>query len=436
MSIYKIGDTTYADDAPELQEALAAIYDSDARPLCMCVPEGVEMYISRFAKYVVKRMPDTGHLHAPECDSFEVVDAETGRGLHAGDAIQRMADGRLKIRLGFPLTRYEGKSVPHGVGGGASTDAVEEGSKGSLTIGALLHLLWHEAGFNKWSPKMQGKRYWGLIRHFLLQAATDIDAKGGRLAEHLLIPEPFRKDKQDEMAERLAQQLARLEAPRNGVHPMLVLIGELKDLEDSQTGGRAVIKHLPSVTLHVSDDLMTKIKRHFGGAIEAVQTGDGAALVMACTVRKADEKFVVEAATLMMVNREWIPVENRFERVVADALVAADRSFIKVLRYGAPETYAYANFVLRDTDEHAAQARYRRRRQGQRCDGRKGGADRGQPRRGSWVWRTGQTLHMPPLPPPAKPRRFQASRQRSARGGATPPGPRRARPRQTSRRSP
>jgi len=413
MSIYKIGDTTYAEDAPELQEALAAIYDSDARPLCMCMPQGVEMYISRFSKYVVKRMPDTGHLHAPECDSFEVVDAETGRGLHATDAIQRMEDGRLKIRLGFPLTRYDGKSVPHGVDGGSSSDAVE-GNQGSLTIGALLHLLWHEAGFNKWSPKMQGKRHWGLVRHFLLEAATDIDAKGGRLAEHLLVPEPFRRNRKDEMAERLAQQLAKLDPPRKGVHPMLVLIGELKDLEDAPTGGRAVIKHLPTVTLHVSDDLMQKIKRHFGAAIEAVQTGDGAGLVMACTVRRAEDKYIVDAATLMMVTRQWIPVENRFERAVADALVAADRSFIKLLRYGAPDRYAYANFVLRDTGEHPVHMDIV-------VDSKDGVAQAAKETRiarraeETWVWRTGQTLHMPPLPPAAQPQRPAGNVPRPAR---------------------
>jgi hypothetical protein len=399
MAIYKIGDKTYAEDAPELQEALAAIYDSDVRPLCMCVPAGVEMYISRFSKHVVKRMPDTGHRHDPSCDSFEVPDAETGRGLHAGDAIVRLEDGRLKVRLGFPLTRYEGKSVPHGVGGGTS-DAVE-GSKGSLTISALLHLLWNEAGFNKWSPKMQGKRYWGLIRHFLLQAASDIDAKGGRLAEHLLIPEQFRKEKKDEIAERLAQQLAKLDSPRSGVHPLLMLIGELKDLEDTSSGARAAIKHLPSLTLHVSEDLMKKIKRHFGSAIEAVQTGEGAGLIMACTLRKADDRFVVEAATLMMVNSQWIPVDNRFERAVADTLIASNRSFTKLLRYGAPDKHAYANFVLRDTGERqlpmdivveskdgdavaAKETLIARRTES------------------PWVWRTSQTLHMPPLPPAMK----------------------------------
>jgi len=416
MSTYKIGEKTYAEDAPELQEALAAIYESDARPLCMCVPKGVEMYISRFSKFIVKRMPDGGHLHAAECDSFEIADAETGRGLHTGDAIQRLEDGRLKIRLGFPLTRYEGKSVPHGVGGG-SADAVE-GSKGSLTIGALLHLLWHEAGFNKWSPKMQGKRYWGLIRHFLLQAATDIDAKGGRLAEHLLIPEPFRKDQKDEIAERLAQQLAKLDSPRTGVHPMLVLIGELKDLEDAQTGGLAVIKHLPTVTLHVSDDLMKKIKRHFGPAIEAVQTGHGIGLVMACTMRKADDEYVVEAATLMLVNSQWIPVENRFERAVADALIAAERSFIKLLRYGAPEKYAYANFVLRDTGEHQVHMDIV-------VDSKDADATAAKEARiagrddATWVWRTGQTLHMPPLPPIAKTHRPADSTSTPARAPAT-----------------
>ena len=98
MSTYKIGYKTYAEDAPELQEALAAIYESDARPLCMCVPKGVEMYISRFSKFVVKRMPDSGHLHAAECDSFEVAELHVapdyqGRGVGA-DLLLRLTSGR------------------------------------------------------------------------------------------------------------------------------------------------------------------------------------------------------------------------------------------------------------------------------------------------------------------------------------------------------
>ena len=399
MSTYWIGDTAYADDAPELQDALAAIYASDMRPRCLCVPNGVPMYISHFSKYVVKRMPDTGHLHAPECDSFDVVEAEPDRARHGRDAIERMADGRLKVRLGFPLTRYEGKSVPHGVGSRAA-DLVAR-RPGGLSLGALLRLLWHEAGFNTWTPKMQGKRHWGLVRHFLLRTATDIDAKGGRLAELLLIPEPFHLQTKDAIAARLAQQLAQLDSSRKGVHPMRVLIGELKNLEDSPTGGRALIKHLPTVTLHLDEDLMTRIKRHFGAALATVQAGAGAHLIMTCTVRRADDRYVVPAATLMTVNSHWIPVANRFERAVADALIATDRSFIKVLRYGAPDRDADASFVLRDTGEHPVAMNVV-------VDSRDSGATAASEAQSSdradavWVWRAGQMLDMPPLPPVAR----------------------------------
>jgi hypothetical protein len=145
-------------------------------------------------------------------------------------------------------------------------------------------------------------------------------------------------------------------------------------------------------------------------------------LVMACTVRKADEKFVVEAATLMMVNREWIPVDNRFERVVADALVTGERSFLKVMRYGAPEKHAYANFVLRDTDEPQLKLDIVVDGKGSNATAAQEAAIAGRPA-GSWVWRTSQTLHMPPLPPPAKPRRFQASTPADPSAAATPPAP-------------
>ena len=38
-----------------LQDALARIYDTPERARCMCKPGGVEMYVAKFAEYVVKR---------------------------------------------------------------------------------------------------------------------------------------------------------------------------------------------------------------------------------------------------------------------------------------------------------------------------------------------------------------------------------------------
>jgi len=400
MDHYKIGDRTYRGDDADLQDALAACYDSSERPRCMCVPDGVEMYVSRFTQFVIKRMPDSGHKHAPACDSFELSSDQTGRSLHEGEAIYVGPDGRMQVRLGFPLTRYEGKAVMHSPAVGGTKDAVE-GAKGSLTISALLHLLWHEAGFNKWAPKMHGKRYWGLIRHFIMQAATDIDAKGGCLADHLLMPEPFKKEKREKIAERLRAKLAKLDSPREGIHPLLVVVGELKELADGPLGGRAVIKHLPDLNLLVSNDLMKKLKRHFGHVIETVQTGAGLTLILACTVRLASPgKYAIEAATLMMVNAQWIPIENHYERIVAEALIAAQRSFFKVLRYGAPSTVAYANFALRDVGD--GQFPMDIVIEGADKDGARAKEELIQ-KRGEvgWVWRTGQSLQMPALPAPS-----------------------------------
>lgn len=43
---------------PGLQDALAQIHDTAERPRCLCMPDGIEMYVARHRHYLVKRMPD------------------------------------------------------------------------------------------------------------------------------------------------------------------------------------------------------------------------------------------------------------------------------------------------------------------------------------------------------------------------------------------
>ena len=54
----------------------------------MCLVEGVEMYVARLGDgYIVKRMPDTGSHHAPDCPSYEPPAEFSGLGqvLGVGD---------------------------------------------------------------------------------------------------------------------------------------------------------------------------------------------------------------------------------------------------------------------------------------------------------------------------------------------------------------
>jgi hypothetical protein len=52
-----------------------------------------------------------------------------------------------------------------------------------LGLRGLAHLLLQRAGFNRWCPRMQGKRTWYVVRKHLAAAAHEIETKGARLAD-------------------------------------------------------------------------------------------------------------------------------------------------------------------------------------------------------------------------------------------------------------
>src|SRR6266852_1308151 len=107
---YLINGRIFAAEEPGLQEALARIHGTPARPRCLCVDEGVEMYVSKFTDFVIKRMPETGAEHRPSCPSYELPASESGLGAVLGEAIIERGPGGVELRLDFPLTRRIGHS--------------------------------------------------------------------------------------------------------------------------------------------------------------------------------------------------------------------------------------------------------------------------------------------------------------------------------------
>lgn len=55
----------------EAQQELASAYADRVRPRCLCVAAAPEMYIAKVGGgFIVKRMPETGLLHAAGCESY------------------------------------------------------------------------------------------------------------------------------------------------------------------------------------------------------------------------------------------------------------------------------------------------------------------------------------------------------------------------------
>ncbi|MFZ2987169.1 DUF1173 family protein, partial [Ideonella sp.] len=90
-AVYEIASQCFEIGTRGFAEAIADAHAAHHRPRCMCMVEGVEMYVARLGEgYIVKRMPDTGSHHAPDCPSYEPPAASSGLGQVLGSAISEV----------------------------------------------------------------------------------------------------------------------------------------------------------------------------------------------------------------------------------------------------------------------------------------------------------------------------------------------------------
>jgi hypothetical protein len=346
---YLINGRIFAAQDPGLQEALARVHGTPARPRCLCIAEGVEMYVSNFTDFVIKRMPETGAEHRPTCPSYELPASESGLGEVLGEAIIEHGPEGVELRLDFPLTRRIGRSFatadPH-------PPCVVTVARKALSLRGLLHYLWERAGFNRWYPRMQGKRSYWVLRKFLLQASEEVETKGLRLAERLFIPENFSKEKMAEIAQRRDEALSILMSANADLRfKMMIAIGEVKAFTVTTLGYTLVLKHLPECAFFLDHKTGERTKRAFGAELLAWNAGL-VRLVVGCLFHaKREHLYRVDTLTLMMTSDEWIPLDHAYEKDLVDQLVREQRTFIKPLRYEAKHPGKFPNFQLLDAGE-------------------------------------------------------------------------------------
>ena len=156
--------------APGFGSAIAGFYSQKLHPRCLCDGKGIEVYLARrHDQYVIHRMPNTGPLHAPDCDHFEPDEDLTGLGALLGHAIVDDENtGLTRLRLGFPLSRGAARLAAVAV----AAEKSEVGADGArMTIRGLLHYLWNDAHLTHWHPRMAGKRNWAVSPPSAISAA-------------------------------------------------------------------------------------------------------------------------------------------------------------------------------------------------------------------------------------------------------------------------
>ncbi|MGE3874344.1 MAG: DUF1173 domain-containing protein [Parvibaculaceae bacterium] len=346
MRRFEIGGVVLDEADPDLTAVVAAAYRDRVRPLCLCKQPGIAMYVACIGdQHVIKRMPLTGGLHDPGCDSYEPSLELSGLGPLMGNAIRLDPEtGQAALRLEFSLSRTGSRAPPTP---GASEASSVKSEARRLSLRALLHFLWNEAGLTKWTSVWSGKRQWWNLRWHLIEAAKTMVVKGAPLNEVLLVPEPFRASSKAAIEERRAAALSAILPQKSGPRRLMVLVGQVKEFQAARGGHRVIVKHMPGFPLLLDDKGWQRLTARFEVELALWSANDDAHLVAIATFGVNDAGLAaIEEIALMMVTENWIPYESVHEERLVGALAKLREQSIKGLRYGLPSDQPMVTALL------------------------------------------------------------------------------------------
>lgn len=347
---YSINDEVYQIDDPALPAALRNAYEEHKRPLCLCVPNGLPMYVAHaYNRYLLKRMPGTGDLHSADCESFESFDVSAGlTNLQDAGAVKEDPDnGTLLLRFGFRLTS-SGKQAQQERVESESTSAKTDGGK--LSLRGLLDLLWTKAKFNTWKPGFLGKRNWNVIHHYLMNELALMRTGSTDMTSVLYVPPFFNRD------EKLRQQTERTEfyadtrGSRESNKKLKMLLGEIKIIRPLREGEALVFRHVPERQFVLPVDLDRRMRKRYQSLLELWSSSTDSHLIALCTLGVSSSGlYIIDELTLMLVDKNWLPYERQEDADLTQLLVDQQRSFTKPMYCTRPRTEALPMASLHDT---------------------------------------------------------------------------------------
>ncbi|MCP2138655.1 hypothetical protein J2S28_005779 [Rhizobium sp. SLBN-94] len=343
---FLIAGHVHAESGDDFEERLAEAYRGQERPLCLCREPGVPMYVARVgAQFVIKRMPLSGGDHESSCPSHEPPYDLSGLGPLMGTAIKLdAAAGTAALKLDFALSK-RGAAHNAEVNGDQSDSVKSEGKR--LSLRALLHLLWQEAGLTQWTVNWTGKRHWWHVHHHLLEASRTMTVRGEMLSERLFVPERFRAEARDMIEQRRSRALAGLIGSGGGAKKLMLLVGEIKEFAAARSGQQVIVKHMPGFRLHLEETAWGRLQRRFEPELALWRSDDRFHLMAIATIEVNPAGIVViNEIAIMTVTEQWLPIENAHEERLLNRLMRMRGKTVKGLRFNLAAGQPIANVVL------------------------------------------------------------------------------------------
>ncbi len=322
-------------------------------PLCLCRQPNQKLYIAYKQSYYLARIPNTGPAHAPFCPSYEPDKSLCGRGIYTNSAIIEKPDGRVSVKLSVPLLirNNTGQPPPSFTTDHAQTNAQKE----EIKLIGLLHLLWEKAGFNRWSPKMKGKRHYQQVYKYMLAAGDTLMIRRTALTQHLYMPEPFKSENALEIEARRQKTLNKLSRTPRGAPKRILIIGQLKSFQISEYGIGIRLSHTPpEFIIWFSHETAKQFKKNINIAIQdwpAIASGFN--IITILTMQRSNRGYwQANEINGMVTTKDYLPIESMEEAILIKHLIKNDRYFYKPLRYDS-NNILYPNFLLIDSGDKA-----------------------------------------------------------------------------------
>ena len=172
-----------------------------------------------------------------------------------------------------------------------------------------------------------------MVRRLLLDAAAAEVLAGAALPDCLFVPQTFHAQRREvqHRATRARNGIWRLDRQR-GARPLLLLVGELKELRRARGCAIGSLKHLPRLPLLLNEALFADLCSKFGQQLsEWTRSQHTRMLVIATFMLAANGMPRANEIALMPTNWGWVPADSELEHGLIDKWVRDRRHFRKRL---------------------------------------------------------------------------------------------------------
>lgn len=193
----------------------------------------------------------------------------------------------------------------------------------------------------------RGRRLRFIVRREILRISAENAAKDQPLSERLFIPNQFTVPKKDDLAAEWRKFMHQLRIQNGKPQELGIVIAELTNIERSQYGYKATMKHMPGMPLHMDEKLAARFFKLSGPKRDLVDMTENAHLVVIAAFGMTPTGFpLIREMTCMAVNEMWLPYDHSRELALIEVLKG--RSWIKSLRYNQRLEAPIANGQLTD----------------------------------------------------------------------------------------